>query len=97
MKKLLFPFILFCSVQVATAQLSYDAQLKYAYSASALFNKNISDLGASQDYDFAFSQNYGAAFSVNYKFIGVGAELLLGNFVGGYQGGETEPYHHQLT
>lgn len=89
MKKLLLPLLLFCGVQFATAQLSYDAQLKFAYSSSALFNKNISDLGASQDYDFAFSQNYGAAISVNYKFIGVGAELLLGNFVGGYQGGET--------
>jgi hypothetical protein len=66
--------------------LSFDAQVKYAYSSSALFNKNISDLGASQDYDFAFNSNYGAALNVNYGKIGIGAELLLGSLKGAYQG-----------
>jgi len=89
MKKLFLPLLLVGAFTQAKAQFSFDAQLKYASSATALFNKNISDLGASQDYDFAFSSNYGAAVSANYKFIGLGAELLLGNFVGGYQGGET--------
>lgn len=86
MKKLLLPILLFCGVQTLHAQLSIDAQVKYAYNSSALFNKNISDLGASQDYDFAFNSNYGAAVNVNYAKIGIGAELLLGSLRGAYQG-----------
>ena len=86
MKKLLLPILLFCGVQTLHAQLSIDAQVKYAYNTSALFNKNISDLGASQDYDFAFNSNYGAALNVNYGKIGIGAELLLGSLRGAYQG-----------
>lgn len=88
MKKLLLPILLFCGVQTLHAQLSFDAQVKYAYSTSALFNKNISDLGSSQDYDFAFNSNYGAALNVNYGKIGIGAELLLGSLKGAYQGVE---------
>lgn len=86
MKKLLLPILLFCGVHTLHAQFSFDAQVKYAYSSSALFNKNISDLGASQDYDFAFNSNYGAALNVNYGKIGIGAELLLGSLKGAYQG-----------
>lgn len=86
MKKLLLPILFFCGVQTLHAQLSIDAQVKYAYNSSALFNKNISDLGASQDYDFAFNANYGAAVNVNYGKIGIGAELLLGSLRGAYQG-----------
>ena len=51
-----------------------------------MFNKNISDLGASQDYDFAFSSNYGAGVNVNFGKIGLGVEALAGNFKGAYQG-----------
>ena len=86
MKKLLLPLLLVGAVTQAKAQFSFDAQLKYASSATALFNKNISDLGASQDYDFAFSSNYGAALSVNFGKIGLGVEALAGNFKGAYQG-----------
>lgn len=86
MKKLLLPILLFCGVQTLHAQLSVDAQVKYAYNTSALFNKNISDLGSSQDYDFAFNSNYGAALNVNYGKIGIGAELMLGSLKGAYQG-----------
>jgi hypothetical protein len=90
MKNLLLSLSLLTCMNAVNAQmLTFDVSAKYAYSATAMFNKNISDLGASQDYDVAFSQNYGAALSVNYKFIGVGAELMFGNFVSAYQGGET--------
>ena len=51
-----------------------------------MFNKNISDLGASQDYDVAFSSNYGLAGTFNFGKIGVGIEYLMGNFKAGYQG-----------
>jgi hypothetical protein len=86
MKKLFLPLLLVGAVTQAKAQFSFDAQLKYASSTTALFNKNISDLGASQDYDFAFSSNYGAALSVNFGKIGLGVEALAGNFKGAYQG-----------
>ena len=59
---------IFCCLGVATAQtITADAMVKYAYSATGLFNKSISDLGASQDYDVAFSSNYGFAGNLNFK------------------------------
>ncbi len=72
----------YLNAQTITADLS----LKYAYSATGLFNKSISDLGASQDYNFAYSTNYGLAGNINFGKIGLGLEYLLGSFKGGYQG-----------
>lgn len=78
---------IFCCLGVATAQtITADAMVKYAYSATGLFNKSISDLGASQDYDVAFSSNYGFAGNLNFGIVGVGVELLLGDFKAAYQG-----------
>ena len=71
---------------VNAQMLTFDVSAKYAYSATAMFNKNISDLGASQDYDVAFSQNYGLAGTLNFGKIGLGVEYLMGNFKAGYQG-----------
>ena len=71
---------------VKAQTLTFDVAAKYAYSATGMFNKNISDLGASQDYDVAFSSNYGLAGSINFGKIGVGVEYLVGNFKAGYQG-----------
>jgi hypothetical protein len=66
--------------------ITFDVSAKYAYSATGLFNKSISDLGASQDYDVAFSSNYGLAGTFNFGKIGLGVEYLMGNFKAGYQG-----------
>ncbi len=71
---------------VKAQTLTFDVAAKYAYSATAMFNKNISDLGASQDYDVAYSQNYGLAGTLNFGKIGLGVEYLMGNFKAGYQG-----------
>jgi hypothetical protein len=71
---------------VKAQTLTFDVAAKYAYSATAMFNKNISDLGVTQDYDVAFSSNYGLAGTLNIGKIGVGVEYLLGNFKAGYQG-----------
>jgi hypothetical protein len=71
---------------VKAQTLTFDVSAKYAYSATALFNKSISDLGASQDYDVAFSSNYGLAGTLNFGKIGLGVEYLMGNFKAGYQG-----------
>ena len=71
---------------VKAQTLTFDVAAKNAYSATAMFNKNISDLGASQDYDVAYSQNYGLAGTLNFGKIGLGVEYLMGNFKAGYQG-----------
>jgi hypothetical protein len=87
MKKLFFSLsLLTCMSAVKAQTLTFDVAAKYAYSATAMFNKNISDLGASQDYDVAYSQNYGLAGTLNFGKIGLGVEYLMGNFKAGYQG-----------
>ena len=87
MKKLILSLSILTCVGVVKAQtLTFDVAAKYAYSATGMFNKNISDLGASQDYDVAFSSNYGLAGTVNFGKIGLGVEYLMGNFKAGYQG-----------
>jgi hypothetical protein len=89
MKKLLFPLCVLLSVGYSQAQtVTADISLKYAKSATALFNKSISDQGASQDYDLAMSSNYGLAGTFNFGKIGLGIEYLMGNFKAGYQGGD---------
>ena len=89
MKKLLFPLCVLLSVGYSQAQtVTADISLKYAKSATALFNKSISDQGASQDYDLAMSSNYGLAGTFNFGKIGLGIEYLMGNFKAGYQGSD---------
>jgi hypothetical protein len=87
MKKLFLSLSIFACLSSLKAQtITYDLSAKYAYSATGLFNKSISDLGASQDYDVAFSSNYGLAGTFNFGKIGLGVEYLMGNFKAGYQG-----------
>ena len=87
MKKLFISLSIFACFSSLKAQtITFDVSAKYAYSATALFNKSISDLGASQDYDVAFSSNYGLAGTFNFGKIGLGVEYLMGNFKAGYQG-----------
>ena len=87
MKKLFISLSILTCVGAATAQtITADVSAKYAYSATGMLNKNISDLGASQDYDVAFSSNYGLAGTFNFGKIGVGIEYLMGNFKACYQG-----------
>lgn len=87
MKKLFISLSIFAGFSSLKAQIiTFDASAKYAYSATGMFNKSISNLGASQDYDVAFSSNYGFAGTFNFGKIGVGIECLLGNFKAGYQG-----------
>lgn len=87
MKKLVLSLSLLTTIGFVKAQtITADLSVKYAYSATGMFNKSISDLGASQDYDMAFSSNYGIAGTFNFGKIGVGVEYLMGNFKAGYQG-----------
>jgi hypothetical protein len=87
MKKLFLSLSIFvCFSSLKAQTITYELSAKYAYSATGLFNKSISDLGASQDYDVAFSSNYGLAGTFNFGKIGLGVEYLMGNFKAGYQG-----------
>ncbi|MFM6935423.1 MAG: hypothetical protein ACKOXP_08270 [Flavobacteriales bacterium] len=87
MKKLVLSMGLFAMAFSAKAQdLTFDAGLKGAYSATEMFNNNISNLGAVQDYKMATGSNYGLALNANYGKIGLTVELLSGSFNTGYQG-----------
>ncbi len=87
MKKVLLSVGLFAMTMSAKAQvLSFDAGLKGAYSATEMFNNNISDLGATQDYNMATGANFGLALNGNLGKIGLTVELLTGSFNTGYQG-----------
>jgi hypothetical protein len=87
MKKVLLSVGLFAMTMSAKAQvLSFDAGLKGAYGATELFNNNISDLGASQDYKLSTGSNYGLALNANLGKIGLTVEFLSGTFNSGYQG-----------
>ena len=87
MKKVLLSVGLFALTMTAKAQvLSFDAGLKGAYSATEMFNNNISDLGATQDYKMATGSNVGIALNSNFGKIGLTVEFLSGKFNTGYQG-----------
>ena len=87
MKKVLLSVGLFAMTMSAKAQvLSFDAGLKGAYSATEMFNNNISDLGAIQDYKMSTGSNFGLALNSNFGKIGVSLEFLTGTFNTGYQG-----------
>ena len=86
MKKVLLSVGLFAMTMTAKAQvLSFDAGLKGAYSATEMFNNNISDLGATQDYKMATGSNFGLALNSNFGKIGLTVEFLSGKFNTGYQ------------
>jgi hypothetical protein len=87
MKKVLLSVGLFAMTMSARAQaISFDAGLKGAYSATEMFNNNISDLGAIQDYKMSTGSNFGLALNSNFGKIGVSLEFLTGTFNTGYQG-----------
>ena len=87
MKKLVLSAGILAMTMSAKAQLfTFDAGLKGAYCATQMFNNNISDLGAIQDYKMSTGSNYGVALNANLKNIGVTIEFLGGQFNTGYQG-----------
>lgn len=87
MKKVLLSVGLFAMTMSAKAQvISFDAGLKGAFSATEMFNNNISDLGATQDYKMATGSNFGLALNSNFGKIGLTIEILRGTFNTGYQG-----------
>ena len=68
------------------AQVTFEVQGKGAMASTWLFNKNISDQGAEQNYAMAWGSSFGAGISLYYKNIGIGIEGLASKHVGGYSG-----------
>jgi len=86
MKKFILCASLLLAGAQAQAQLSIDANVKGSYNSTWLFNKNISEQGASQDYDLGWGSNVGGGATVYYGPIGFGVEFLTGSHTGGYAG-----------
>lgn len=63
-----------------------EIQGKGLANSSFLFNKNISDAAADQDYAAGWSFNYGLGVSMYFGNVGFGIEGLLGNQLGAYAG-----------
>lgn len=68
------------------SQVTFEAQGKGGMASTWLFNKNISDQGAEQDYAMAWGSSYGVAINLYYKNIGIGIEGLASKHTGGYAG-----------
>jgi hypothetical protein len=68
------------------AQVTFEVHGKGGMASTWLFNKNISDKGAEQDYAMAWGSSYGAGINLYYKNIGIGIEGLASKHTGGYAG-----------
>ena len=86
MKSLLFIFALTCGMTTTFSQFNIDVQVKGSGNSTWLLNKNISDLGASQDYAMAWGSTYGIAGNVYTGIIGVGIELNYAIHNAAYEG-----------
>jgi hypothetical protein len=65
---------------------TFEIQAKGLANSTWLFNKNISDIGDSQNYANGLGFNYGLGFNAYFGKVGVGIEGLMGNHIGGYAG-----------
>ena len=86
MKTLLFIIALTCGISTTFSQFAIDVQAKGSANSTWLLNKNISDLGASQDYAMGWGSTYGIAGNVYAGIIGVGIELNYATHNGAYEG-----------
>ena len=85
MKKIILSTLVLTTLNL-NAQISIDGGIKGSYNSTWLFNKNISDQGAEQDYAMAWGSNYGLGASVYFGAIGLGVDFLRGTHTGGYSG-----------
>ena len=85
MKKIILSAMLLAS-STLNSQIAIEGGIKGSYNSTWLFNKNISDQGAEQDYAMAWGSNYGLGASVYFGAIGLGVDFLRGTHTGGYAG-----------
>jgi len=91
MKTLLLIIALSCGISSTFSQFAIDVQAKGSANSTWLLNKNISDLGASQDYAMGWGSTYGIAANVYAGIIGIGIELNYAIHNGAYEGIITDP------
>ena len=78
-------FTFFIFAQSLYGQLSFDVHAKGAANSTWLLNKNISDMGATQDYELAWDSSYGFAANAYFGMTGVGIEFLYNSQCGVYR------------
>jgi hypothetical protein len=78
-------FTFFIFAQSLYGQLSFDVHAKGAANSTWLLNKNISDMGATQDYELAWDSSYGVAANAYFGMTGVGIEFLYNSQCGVYR------------
>ena len=83
---LLFILALICGISTTFSQFAIDVQAKGSANSTWLLNKNISDLGASQDYAMGWGSTYGIAANVYAGIIGLGIEFNYATHNGAYEG-----------
>lgn len=86
MKSLLLTFALLCGISTSFSQFSIDVQAKGSANSTWLLNKNISDLGASQDYAMGWGSTYGIGGNVYAGIIGLGIEFNYALHNAAYEG-----------
>lgn len=85
MKKIILSALLISSLNLHS-QISVEGGVKGGYNSTWLFNKNISDQGAEQDYAAGWGSNYGLGAAVYFGPIGLGVDFLRGTHTGSYAG-----------
>ena len=86
MKNILSLFTIILLSSAAFGQFAIDVHVKGAANSTWLLNKNISDMGATQDYDLAWGSSYGVAANAYFGMTGVGIEFLYNTHNAAYTG-----------
>ena len=85
MKNFLSLFTIVLLSSAAFGQFSIDVHAKGAANSTWLLNKNISDMGATQDYELAWDSSYGVAANAYFGMSVVGIECLYNSQCGVYR------------
>jgi hypothetical protein len=86
MKSIIFT-LLFAAISISfNAQIAVDITAKGQFNSTWLFNQNISDDGAEQDYAPGWGSHYGLGLGMRLGFFGIGLETNFGKHNAEYSG-----------
>lgn len=86
MKSIIFT-LLFSAISISfTAQIGLDITAKGQFNSTWLFNQNISEDGAEQDYAPGWGSHYGLGLGMRLGFFGIGMETNFGKHNAEYSG-----------
>ena len=87
MKKTIPLFLISALFSTLMTAQQLEISARGSYKSTWLFNKNISDLGAKQDYAAGWGYNYGLGVTIYFnEKIGIGVDALLNDHSGNYTG-----------